>query len=91
MLKNLKISAKLGLGFGLVLLLFGVAVFFSWISISSVQKDIAFLQGIARSLEMVNEMNNTVTLLRSNVQDLRYFEDDESIAKLRTNLTDLKS
>ena len=39
MLKNLKITAKLGVGFGLVLLLFGVAVFFSWTSINAVQKD----------------------------------------------------
>ena len=73
MLKNLKITAKLGVGFGLVLLLFGTAVFFSWMSISTVQKDISFLQDIAKSLEMVNHMNNTVALLRSNVQDLRYF------------------
>ena len=91
MLKNLKITAKLGVGFGLVLLLFGTAVFFSWMSISTVQKDISFLQDIAKSLEMVNHMNNTVALLRSNVQDLRYFEDDECMDKLRANITELKS
>ncbi|MBQ7196283.1 MAG: hypothetical protein IJS40_02625, partial [Synergistaceae bacterium] len=59
MLKNLKITAKLGIGFGLVLLLFGIAVFFSWVSISAVQKDIAFLQQITRALRLSNDMNTT--------------------------------
>ena len=38
MFRNMRISLKLSLGFGLVLLVFVVAVAFSWIKISGVQE-----------------------------------------------------
>lgn len=90
MLKNLKITAKLGLGFGLVLLLFGVAVFFSWQSVSSVQKNIVFLEKIVQSLGLTNDMNNTVSFIRAGIRDLRYSESEEDVTNLQNHLTDLR-
>nr|MCR5347794.1 HAMP domain-containing protein [Fretibacterium sp.] len=91
MLKNLKITAKLGVGFGLVLLLFGVAVFFSWMSISTVQKDLAFLERIVQSLGLTNNMNDTVSFIRAGIRDLRYSESEQDVANLRKLLSDMKT
>ncbi|MCR5347795.1 MAG: HAMP domain-containing protein [Fretibacterium sp.] len=90
MLKNLKITAKLGVGFGLVLVLFAVAVFFSWVSISSVQKDIAFLQQITRALRLSNDMNTTTGYIRSGIWTLRYTEGEEDVAGLQSNIGELR-
>ena len=91
MLKNVRISAKLGIGFGMVLLLFGAAVFFSWVSISAVQKDIAFLGEVSKALRLANEMNGTVSFIRDGIRDLRYSESEEDVEALRVRFTELKS
>ncbi|MCR4819135.1 MAG: HAMP domain-containing methyl-accepting chemotaxis protein [Fretibacterium sp.] len=91
MLKNLKISGKLYVGFSLVLMLFGVAVFISWLSISAVQKDISFLGQILRSLGMANNTNSTVSFIRAGIRDLHFSESDEDAAKLRDYLAELKT
>ena len=91
MLKNLKISGKLYVGFGLVLMLFGVAVFISWLSISAVQTDINFLGQILRSLGMASSTNDTVSFIRAGIRDLHFSESDEDAAKLRERLTELKT
>ncbi len=90
MLKNLKITAKLGIGFGLVLLLFGIAVFFSWVSISAVQKDIAFLQQITRALRLSNDMNTTSGYIRSGIWTLRYTESEADIEGLRSSIAEIQ-
>ena len=91
MLKNLKISGKLYVGFSLVLMLFGVAVFISWLSISAVQKDITFLGQILRSLGMANSTNGTVSYIRDNIRDLHFSESDADAGKLRERFTELKT
>ncbi len=90
MLKNLKITAKLGLGFGLVLLLFGVAVFFSWQSISSVQKELTFLEKVVQAVGMTSTMNDSVSWVRAAIRDLRYSESDDDISKLQGYLSELR-
>ena len=90
MLKNMKIAAKLGVSFGLVLLLFGVAVFFSWMSISTVQKDIAFIQQVTRALDVANDMNNTVSFIHAGVRDLRYSESEGDAEALQSLITELR-
>ena len=47
MFRNMRISLKLSLGFGLVLLVFVVAVAFSWAKISGVQEDNRFMAEIS--------------------------------------------
>ncbi|MCR4819137.1 MAG: HAMP domain-containing protein, partial [Fretibacterium sp.] len=89
MLKNLKISAKLGVGFGLVLALFGVAVFFSWMSISSVQSDIHLLSNIVTAMNATNEIKTTVDSLHMTIRDLRLFESDEDIKTFQDTITSL--
>ncbi len=91
MFKNLRISAKLGIGFGMVLLLFAAAVFFSWVSISAVQKDIAFLGEVSKALRLANEMNGTVSFIRDGIRDLRYSESEEDVEALRNRFVELKS
>ena len=90
MFKNFKISAKLSMGFGAVLALFAIAVFFSWMSISAVQKDIAFLAQIAQSLRVANETSNAVSFIRSGIRDLHYYEKDEDAVKLQGYLSEVK-
>ena len=90
MLKNLKITAKLAIGFGVVLAFFAAAVFFSWVSISAVQKDIFFLQQITRALRLSNDMNNVVAYIRSGIWTLRYTESEADVEDLRNNISELQ-
>ena len=89
MLKNLKISAKLGVGFGLVLALFGVAVFFSWMSISAVQSDMAFVSQVVKAMTTANNMNTIVSWIRADIRDLRFAESDHDIELLQGHLSDM--
>ena len=90
MLKNLKITAKLGLGFGLVLLLFSFAVFFSWKSISGVQGEINFLKYVIQSVSLTNDMNITVSYIRAGIRDLRFTESEDDITNLQHHFDDLR-
>ncbi len=90
MLKNLKITAKLGLGFGLVLLLFSFAVFFSWKSISGVQGEINFLKYVIQSVSLTNDMNITVSYIRAGIRDLRFTESEDDITNLQHHFDDLQ-
>ncbi len=89
MLKNLKITAKLGVGFGVVLLLFAVAVFFSWQSISTVQKDIDFVSNVVKAMTIANNMNDTVAWIRAGIRDLRFSESENDIKSLQGYVTQL--
>ena len=91
MLKNLKITAKLGVGFGLVLALFAFAVVISWISISAVQQEMGFLQQVAKSLDLVNQSNNFVSWIRADIRDLRYTESEKEISSLQNNISELQN
>ena len=90
MLKNLRIPMKLGVGFGLVLSLFGIAVFLSWMSISSVQHDIAFIQEVVQAMKAANDMNNTVSWIRTGIRDLRLNESEENITALTARINELR-
>ena len=97
MLRNLKITGKLAVGFGVVLLLFGVAVFLSWTSLSAVQSDIDFLQDVAGQLKLVAGISDSVTSILSDVRNLRFTEQDEDanqavneVAVLRTSIEEGK-
>ncbi len=92
MLNNFKITGKLTIGFGIVLALFGVAVFFSWTSISGVQQDVRFLQDVAGgTVKIANELNLTVSWIRAGVRDLRYSESDEDMDKLSGYINTLRT
>ncbi len=77
MLRNLNITGKLALGFGVVLLLFGVAVFLSWTSLSAVQSDMSFQKSVAAQLENNYDLSEAVISFRVNVRNLKFTENDE--------------
>ena len=89
MLKNLKITAKLSVGFGLILLLFGAAVFFSWMSISAVKNDMAFVSQVVRAMTTANNMNTLVSWIRADIRDLRFAESDHDVEQLQGHLVDM--
>ena len=91
MLKNFRITGKLAIGFGIVLALFGVAVFLSWTSLSSVQGDIDFLQDVAKQMELAVGLNDTVSWIRAGIRDLRFTEGDEEMNKLLGYVNELRS
>ncbi len=92
MLNNFKITGKLTIGFGIVLALFGVAVFFSWTSISAVQQDVRHLQNVAGgTVSIANELNLTVSWIRAGIRDLRYSESDEDMEKLAGYVNTLRT
>ena len=91
MLKNFRITGKLAIGFGIVLALFGVAVFLSWTSLSAVQSDIDFLQDVvAGVLKTADGMSSTVTTIFGEVRNLKFTEADEEINKVTAAVNDLR-
>ncbi|MBR1487126.1 MAG: methyl-accepting chemotaxis protein [Synergistaceae bacterium] len=93
MLRNLKITGKLAVGFGIVLLLFGVAVFLSWRSLSAVQLDMSFQKSVAAQLENNYDLADAVVSLRVNVRNMKFTEKDEDgeaalneVARIRTDI-----
>ena len=94
MLNNFKITGKLTIGFGIVLALFAVAVFFSWQSISAVQSDVSYLQVVVdNTVKLAVDLTNDISWIRACVRDLKFSESDTDIermqgffAQLRTDL-----
>ena len=83
MLNNFKITGKLTIGFGIVLLLFGIAVFFSWQNISAVQSDVQYLQTVVdNTVKLAVELTNQISWIRACVRDLKFSESDEDIERL---------
>ena len=92
MLNNFKITGKLTIGFGIVLALFGVAVFFSWSSISAVQSDVQYLQKVVDStVKIAVELTNQISFIRAGVRDLKFSESDEDIDKMTGYLSSLRT
>ena len=92
MLNNFKITGKLTIGFGIVLALFGVAVFFSWTSISAVQSDVQYLQKVVdTTVKLAVELTNQISWIRAHVRDLKFSESDQDIDQLTKDFTDLRS
>ncbi|MBQ9389599.1 MAG: HAMP domain-containing protein [Synergistaceae bacterium] len=92
MLNNFKITGKLTIGFGIVLALFGVAVFFSWTSISAVQTDVAYLQKVVdNTVKLAVELTNQISWIRACVRDLKFSESDEDIDRLTNFFTGLRT
>lgn len=92
MLNNFRITGKLTIGFGIVLALFGVAVFFSWSSISAVQTDIAYLQMVVdNTVKIAVELTNAISFVRAGVRDLKFSESDEDIEKMNKYLADVRT
>ncbi len=92
MLNNFKITGKLTIGFGIVLALFGFAVFFSWTSISAVQSDVAYLQKVVDStVKLAVELTNQISWIRACVRDLKFSESDEDIERLTGYMSSLRT
>ena len=92
MLNNFKITGKLTIGFGIVLILFGVAVFFSWSSISAVQSDVQYLQKVVdTTVKLAVELTNQISFIRAGVRDLKFSESDEDIDKMTNYLSSLRT
>ena len=58
MFRNVRISLKLSLGFGLVLLVFVIAVVFSRAKIAGVQEDNRFMAKISEVLALITDVND---------------------------------
>ena len=92
MLNNFKITGKLTIGFGIVLALFGVAVFFSWTSISAVQSDVQYLQKVVdTTVKLAVELTNQISWIRACVRDLKFSESDEDIDRMTNYFAGLRS
>ena len=92
MLNNFKITGKLTIGFGIVLALFGVAVFFSWSSISAVQSDVQYLQKVVdNTVKIAVELTNQISWIRACVRDLKFSESDEDMDRMTNYLSGLRT
>lgn len=79
MFRNMRISMKLSLGFGLILLVFIVAVAFSWTRISDVQEDNRLMAKISEVLALTTDLNDHIASLRFAARGYLYTESTEEI------------
>ena len=91
MLKNLRISAKLALGFGLVLSLFAVAAIFSWSSISHVQEEMRYLNKLTDLSTLISGLDDALQVVTSNLSALRLSESKEDLDALKSSLDALRA
>ena len=92
MLNNFKITGKLTIGFGIVLALFGVAVFFSWQSISAVQTDVQYLQMVVdNTVKIAVDLTNDISWIRAGIRDLKFSESDEDIERMQGFFSQLRT
>ena len=92
MLNNFKITGKLTIGFGIVLALFGVAVFFSWSSISAVQTDVQYLQLVVdNTVKIAVDLTNDISWIRAGIRDLKFSESDEDIERMQNFFSQLRT
>ena len=90
MFRNMRISLKLSLGFGLVLLVFVAAVAFSWAKISGVQEDNRFMAKISEVLALITDLNDGISGLRFSARGYLYAEDADDMKVGRDSLKALE-
>ena len=91
MLKNLRISAKLALGFGLVLSMFAVAAIFSWSSISHVQEEMRYLNKLTDLSTLISDLDDALKIVTNNLSALRLSESKEDLDALKSSLDALRA
>ena len=69
MFHNVKLSMKLALGFGLVLLVFVIAVMISWLQIGRVEEDSRFLNKVTDVQNLMSELESDIARARFEVRD----------------------
>ena len=91
MFRNMKISLKLSLGFGLVLLVFVVAVMISWVQIGRVEEGSRFLNKVTDAQNLMSELESDIAKARFEVRDYMYSENLDSLKRAREFLAEAKA
>lgn len=91
MFKNMKISMKLALGFGMVLAVFAMAVLFGWFRMTGVQEESRFLSKVMDALAIMNSLEIHLENARFCVRDFQYSEADDSLTKARALLQETRN
>ena len=91
MFKNMKISMKLALGFGMVLAVFAMAVLFGWFRMTRVQEESRFLSKVMDALAIMNSLEIHLENARFCVRDFQYSEADDSLTKARALLQETRN
>ena len=89
-LKNLKISMKLTLGFGLVLILFAVAALFSWSRVSAVEHENDFLSEVSSAVALAARVESSASTIQGALRNYRYTENPGDINTARNALATLR-
>jgi len=90
MLRNLRISAKLLLGFGVILLVFIASVFVIWLNLRVVEADSWMLGNqVAPTLELITELKHQTSELFLIMRSVQYTESQEAIEQYRAQLANV--
>ena len=91
MFRNVKLSMKLALGFGLVLVVFVTAVMISWLQIGRVEEGSRFLNKVTDAQNLMSELESDVAKARFEVRDYMYSENPDSLKRAREVLGKAKA
>ena len=90
MFRNLRISWKLGLGFGLVLGLFALAVLLNWMNISAVRAEDLYMEEVTEVQDLFSSLSDAALFIRSAIRDVRLSKGQEEMAALRELIGELR-
>ena len=91
MFRSVKLSMKLALGFGLVLVVFVTAVMISWLQIGRVEEGSRFLNKVTDAQNLMSELESDVAKARFEVRDYMYSENPDSLKRAREVLGKAKA
>ena len=91
MFHNVKLSMKLALGFGLVLLVFVIAVMISRLQIGRVEEDSRFLNKVTDVQNLMSELESDIARARFEVRDYMYSENPNSLKRAREVLAEARA
>lgn len=71
-MKNMKLAMKIGLGFGIVIVLMTVVTFFSWRGLTTLDNGLSDYRDIARTTNLMGRVQANMLMMRMNV--LKYID-----------------
>ncbi|HBC3593221.1 TPA: MCP four helix bundle domain-containing protein, partial [Vibrio parahaemolyticus] len=91
MFSNLKLSMKMGLGFGCILILLSIVLLVSISALQQADEGISQYRGLARNTNLTGQLQTSMLNVRMNVKDFMLTQDEQELQHYRDDLSSVKA
>lgn len=91
MFSNLKLSMKMGLGFGCILILLSIVLLVSISALQQADEGISQYRGLARNTNLTGQLQTSMFNVRMNVKDFMLTQDEQELQYYRDDLSSMKA